>query len=705
MIRVPYNPLLRNKKSFVRKSIIRTHLSLTLTFIILVSLSYWGQGNPAEAQTTSCTKASIPMTGIRANGDDGNVPQNTNDNNFNTRWSNNGLPSWIQFDLGSTRTLCYVDIAWYQGDSRQYRFGMHVSTVWPNLQPLASATSSGNTASFERYDVPDTDARIFRISVYGNTAANIAAISEVAIYTRSEAQSTACTKTSIPMSNIRANSHDGNIPQNTNDNNFNTRWSNNGLPSWIQFDLGSTRTLCYVDIAWYQGDSRQYRFGMHVSTVWPNFHPLAGATSSGTTASFERHDVPDATTKVVRISVYSNTAANNAAISEVAVYTRPPPSIVDTNLQVQTVAVALNSPTSMAFIGPDDILVLEKNTGLVKRIKDGTILSPPLLDLNVASNSERGLLGIDVVRRTSSQHYVFLYYTKSDSTDGGTAVANQLVRYVFTNDPNVGPAQGTMTSPELLLDLPVTPGPNHDGGKVVIGPDSNVYTVLGDLNRQGQAQNFENGPAADGTGGILRITQDGFTVGSGIIGNTNPLNKYFAYGIRNSFGIDFDPLSGKLWESENGPASNDELNLVEPGFNSGWRDLMGPAPAGFDFSNLVSFDGKGVYSDPEFTWTTVVAPTAIEFFNSGKLGSQYQNDMFVADANNGRIYDFNMNSQRNGFLLSGALSDKIANTDAETQSLIFGGGFGLITDLKIGPEDGHLYVLSFAGNLHKIVPN
>ena len=143
-----------------------------------------------------------------------------------------------------------------------------------------------------------------------------------------------------------------------------------------------------------------------------------------------------------------------------------------------------------------------------------------------------------------------------------TPIANQLVRYIFTNHPILGSAQGIITSPQVLLNLPVTPGPNHDGGKVVIGPDRNVYTVLGDLNRRTKAQNFEDGPNADGTGGILRITQDGRTVGSGIIGSTNPLNKYFAYGIRNSFGIDFDPVTGRLWDTENGPRSNDEINLV-----------------------------------------------------------------------------------------------------------------------------------------------
>lgn len=382
------------------------------------------------------------------------------------------------------------------------------------------------------------------------------------------------------------------------------------------------------------------------------------------------------------------------------------PILKDPNLRVNTVASGLSLPTSMAFIGQNDILVLEKNTGMVKRNKDDRVLSPALLDVSVATNNERGMLGIDVIKITSSHHYVFLYYTKSASGDGGSPVAHQLVRYIFTNHPSLGSAQGRMSSPQVLLNLPATPGPNHDGGKVVISPGGNVYTVLGDLNRNGKAQNFENGANPDGTSGILRVTRDGNTVGTGILGTTHPLNKYVAYGIRNSFGIDFDPLTGSLWDTENGPSSNDELNFVGAGFNSGWEDIMGMAPAGFNFNNLVSFGGKGKYSNPEFVWSQVVAPTAIEFLSSERLGPQYRNDMFVGDFNKGRIYNFNLNSQRNALVLTGVLSDRIANTDSETQSVIFGERFGGITDLKVGLGDGYLYVLSIGnGAVYRIVPN
>ena len=379
------------------------------------------------------------------------------------------------------------------------------------------------------------------------------------------------------------------------------------------------------------------------------------------------------------------------------------PTLKDPNLKVQTIATGLKSPTSMAFLGSNDILVLEKNTGMVKRIKGTTILSQPLLDVNVATQSERGLLGIDVQKISSTQYYVFLYYTQS-AQDGGTAIANRLYRYLLTIGHNLGPAQGTMTSPKLLLNLPVTPGLNHDGGKVAVSPTGYVYTVLGDLNRNGKAQNNATGADPDLTGGILGVTRDGAPV-AGILGSTHPSNKYFAYGIRNSFGIDFDPLTGYLWDTENGPAANDEINRIFGGFNSGWEDIMGMAPAGFDFNKLVNFGGKGVYSQPEFVWYEVVAPTAIEFLNSANLGTQYQNDMFVGDYKKGRIYNFNLNSQRTALVLTGSLSDRVANTDPETQSVIFGEGFGGISDLKVGGTgNGYLYVLSYNGAIYRIAP-
>jgi aldose sugar dehydrogenase len=374
-------------------------------------------------------------------------------------------------------------------------------------------------------------------------------------------------------------------------------------------------------------------------------------------------------------------------------------NITDPNLTFQPIASGFEFPTGMAFLGLNDILVIEKNTGNVIRIQNGTELKEPILHVNVANLSERGLLGIAVSQNnynnTSTFPYVFLFYTETDKNDSGKILGNRLYRYDFMDDK--------LINPKLLLDLPYLPGPSHDGGVLKIGPDNkSVYLVIGNLNfAQNQtymtkAQNVKDGPAPDGRGGILRITFDGDVVGGkGILGEESPLNKYYAYGLRNSFGIGFDPLTGNLWDTENGQSKHDEINLVMPGFNSGWKVIQGPSSFKKDFARdeLEDFGGIGVYRDPEFGWFDAIAPTSVLFFNSDKLGDEYDNDLFVGSVKNGTLYHFDLNEDRTQLDLDGPLADKIADTSAELQDGIFSKRLGIITDLQVGP-DGNMYVLA-----------
>jgi F5/8 type C domain len=264
-------------------------------------------------------ECSVPqISHVSATGNDGNVPQNTVDNNLNTRWSNFGFPSWIQYDLGKSQPVCNVDIAWYRGDLRVNTFTVSVSNDGINFVPIFSGQSSGRTTGLEPYNVPDTMGRYMRITVTGNTENSWSSITEVRI------NGGAIIECKSPqISRISAIGNDGNVPQNTVDNNLNTRWSNFGLPSWIQYDLGEPQPICNVDIAWYRGDLRVNTFTVSVSNDGINFTPIFSGQSSGRTTGLESYDVRDTMAKYVRITVTDNTENDWSSITEVRINGEP----------------------------------------------------------------------------------------------------------------------------------------------------------------------------------------------------------------------------------------------------------------------------------------------------------------------------------------------------------------------------------------------
>ena len=366
-------------------------------------------------------------------------------------------------------------------------------------------------------------------------------------------------------------------------------------------------------------------------------------------------------------------------------------SLNDPRLHLKELVSGLSQPTAMAFIGLGDILVLQKADGRVRRVVNGVLQSDEVLELTVESASERGLLGIAVHPGFSSNRFVYLYFTHSGSTCGplpASSPVNRVCRYTWNGS--------ILVNPTPIIDLPGTPGPNHDGGTMTFGPDGKLYIVIGDLNRDGQLQNFSAGAVPDDTGVILRLNDDGSVPSDNpFFAQGGNLAKYYAYGIRNSFGLAFDPITGELWDTENGLNSYDEINLVLPGFNSGWERIMGPVsrdPQGL--GDLVFFPGSH-YADPKFSWLSPVGPTALVFLNSSKLGVEYQNDLFGGDIINGNLYRFRVNAARTGFdFINSALADLVADSSAEFQEVLLGTGFGGITDVKMGP-DGLLYILSF----------
>src|SRR5215210_6033806 len=230
----------------------------------------------------------------------------------------------------------------------------------------------------------------------------------------------------------------------------------------------------------------------------------------------------------------------------------------DPKLKIELVASGLDFPTTMAFLGPDDFLILEK-AGTVKRVTNRVILDKPLLQVDVSVKDERGLLGIAIskkknlgddngtssIKNSNISHNVFLYYVVCEGKN--TDCQNRIYRYELDNKNNV------LINPKLLLSIPSFPDPAHIGGIIDIGPDNNLYVTVGNFQHtipseiyRTKTQNYVDGKPVDGRAGVLRITQDGKPVGEGIIGNEYPLNLYYAYGVKNSFGIDLDPVTEKL---------------------------------------------------------------------------------------------------------------------------------------------------------------
>ncbi|HYE87802.1 MAG TPA: PQQ-dependent sugar dehydrogenase [Vicinamibacterales bacterium] len=460
----------------------------------------------------------------------------------------------------------------------------------------------------------------------------------------------------------------------------------------------------------------------------------------------------------------------------------PLPTLVDPNLIVRPVISGLEQPTSMAFIGPNEFLVLEKATGRVKHVVNGAV-AQIVLDLSVNSASERGLLGIAVHPQFSSNRFIYLFWsctaapgpntfqvsetacsrtpaTGQDSSDvlAVPLLGNRIDRFVWTgaalqfnrNIAMLRSFQHDRTNP--------VPRGNHDGGVLRFGGDGKLYAIFGDAGRRGQLQNLIDGvdPAAPDdqfggpgpdtahfTGVILRLNDDGgapednpfFALGAGIGGEVGAnLQKTFAYGVRNSFGMAFDPVAGHLWDQQNGDDTFDELNRVTPGANLGWAQIMGPLARVAEFKALeLSFGSRdlqqlrwspamlpdtaeqavsrmfmlpgAIYEDPAFSWKWAIAPAAIGFLRGDALGAQYANDLFIGASRttllDGYLFRIDLTPNRLDIAFADSrLTDRVADNAAkfditESESMRFGSGFGVGTDIQTGPN-GLLYVVSLS---------
>ena len=352
------------------------------------------------------------------------------------------------------------------------------------------------------------------------------------------------------------------------------------------------------------------------------------------------------------------------------------PELFDENLVLEEFTQEFGwGYTTMTFVG-DDILILEKN-GFVKLIRDGVLQHEPVLEVSVEQAGESGLLGITNVGST-----VYLYFTETD--EDRKTLGNRIYKYDWNGE--------ALINPVLLKELPSNI--YHNGGVMVTGLDDQVYAVIGDTGIYGPLQNKQ---LED-----LFPPETPEYLDTGVILQVDPEGPYHAMGIRNSFGMTIDPANGNLWITENGDDDFDEINLVPEKFNSGWNKIMGPATES-ELDSLPGYEDY-VYGDPKFTWEKVVAPVGLNF-GKFKETSNYDNSLFVGDCNNGHLYKFELNQNRDGFEFSSPdLQDNMVNKNETMEEIIVGTGFRCITDIERGP-DGFLYLISHGEkNIYRILP-
>lgn len=306
--------------------------------------------------------------------------------------------------------------------------------------------------------------------------------------------------------------------------------------------------------------------------------------------------------------------------------------------EVETFLEGLEFPTNMAFTPDGRLFFTEKDTGQVRVVmKDGRLLERPVIGLPVANEAESGLLGI-AFYAFPDDPFVYLYYSSAETGH------NELVRVLVRGN------RGTEVQPLRQL-LPISP--YHDGGDIAFGPDGKLYLVVGEAHDPERAQDPD-----DVGGKVLRLNPDGSVPDDNPIAPGNPA---FSMGHRNSFGLCFDPESGALWETENGPSAHDEVNLVVPGANYGWPEVMGPA-------------GDERFVDPAIDFPEIVVPTGCAFYPHAHLGRGSEGALFFGDFN-GTLHRARIRGGRT----------------AVRRHAPYLEGLGGITDVAVGPDE-RLYV-------------
>jgi glucose/arabinose dehydrogenase len=287
-------------------------------------------------------------------------------------------------------------------------------------------------------------------------------------------------------------------------------------------------------------------------------------------------------------------------------------------------------PAAFAFTpNGKELFYLERFSGEIHRFlfrgkRDRVWATIP----DVVGAGEQGALGIALDprwHRRRGKQWVYAFITHGPSDE------NRIIRMRKRKK-----GRGVLTRRLLSIDLDL-PNTNHNGGVIHFGPDRKLYAVTGD---QGQ-EPARSQDLADPAGKVLRLNRDG----SRPADNPVPGSLAFSFGHRNSFGFAFDPLTGDIWQSENGPNCNDEVNLILPGGNYAWGPEGTACPSGGGDVTDTNASGPDPRRLPEVNYASVIVPTGAAFCRGCGLGPGVEGDLLVGTFG-GSIHRYDLDPQR-----------------------------------------------------------
>ncbi|MDP8930287.1 MAG: PQQ-dependent sugar dehydrogenase [Actinomycetota bacterium] len=304
----------------------------------------------------------------------------------------------------------------------------------------------------------------------------------------------------------------------------------------------------------------------------------------------------------------------------------PAPHAAASSISAQPVVSGLAYPTMFTFAPDGRIFYTELQTGKIgifDPASGSTSLYHQVREL--CTDADQGLFGVALHPEHPSTSFVYVYGTRR--VQG--VCRNEVLRLQQRND-------GTVATTVLYSEAYTG---EHVGGRIMFGPDRYLYVSTGEGGNPASAQDLGNGK-----GKVLRLTA------AGRIPDDNPISgsSIYAYGFRNVFGFDFDPVTGGLWATDNGPECNDELNRVAAGGNYGWGPSATcstppapPANTNQDGSNPIL---------PQLWYSPSDGPTGAAFCSGCGLGADLEGRVLYGAWQYGEIRAVTLDSNRSGVI-------------------------------------------------------